>query len=109
LLWIGLKNSDAVGLRVDVRTELLVGGVPIAQGELSNITTGSSGFNNALLRTINMSLSGPSSPLPPGPKLPSGRPCGGRARAAATTPERFGSGTTDRPWTAGRRGMLPAE
>jgi hypothetical protein len=51
---------------VDVRTELLVNGVPVAQGELSNITTGSSGFNNALLRTIDMSLSGPNAPLVPG-------------------------------------------
>ncbi len=56
-LWIGLKNSDAVGLRLDIRTEVLLDGVVIGMGEVSNVTSGSSGFNNAILRTIPLALS----------------------------------------------------
>ena len=55
--WIGLKNSDDVGLRVDVRAQVLVNGEVAATGELLNVSSGSSGFNNALLQSIAMSLS----------------------------------------------------
>ncbi len=51
-LWIGLKNSDAVGLKVDLSVELLEGGFPITRDVLLNQATGSSGFNNALLKEI---------------------------------------------------------
>jgi hypothetical protein len=34
-VWVGLKNSDAVGLRLDLRTEVLLNGTKIAQGELN--------------------------------------------------------------------------
>jgi hypothetical protein len=51
-LWVGLKNSDAVGLKVDLSVELLEGGFPITQDLLLNQSTGSSGFNNALLKEI---------------------------------------------------------
>jgi hypothetical protein len=56
-IWLGLKNSDDVGLRVDLRGELLVNGVVAASGELDNIDSGSSGFNNALLQSVATSLS----------------------------------------------------
>jgi probable HAF family extracellular repeat protein len=59
-LWIGLKNSDSVGLRLDIRAELLVNGVVVGSGGLNNVASGSSGFNNALLQTVAVSLtSGP--------------------------------------------------
>ncbi|MGH7555572.1 MAG: PKD domain-containing protein, partial [Longimicrobiales bacterium] len=48
-IWIGLKNSDNVGLRVDLRAEILVDGTIVASGEVNNVATGSSGFNNAQL------------------------------------------------------------
>ena len=51
-LWIGLKNSDAVGLKVDLSVELLEGGFAITRDVLLNQSTGSSGFNNALLKEI---------------------------------------------------------
>jgi hypothetical protein len=51
-IWLGLKNSDAVGLRVDLLVELLVNDVPIGNGFLENQTTGSSGFNNAQLKAV---------------------------------------------------------
>ena len=46
-VWVGLKNSDDVGLRLDLRAELLVNGAVAASGELNNVSAGSSGFNNA--------------------------------------------------------------
>ncbi len=55
-IWMGLKNSDAVGLRADVRVELLVGGVMVAAGEVLNVATGSSGFNNAQLKSVPLTL-----------------------------------------------------
>jgi hypothetical protein len=59
-IWIGLKDSEAAGLRLDLRTELLVNGTVRATGTLLNIPTGSSGFDNAILNTVEMALaSGP--------------------------------------------------
>ena len=46
-VWIGLKNSDDVGLRLDLRAELLVNGTVAASGTFNNVSSGSSGFNNA--------------------------------------------------------------
>jgi hypothetical protein len=57
-LWVGLKNSDAVGLRLDIRTEMLVNGIIVAAGEVTNVAAGSSGFNNALLHTLPMTMAG---------------------------------------------------
>ena len=54
-LWIGLENSDDVGLNVDLKVELLEGGFAITQDILENQSTGSSGFNDALLKTIDLS------------------------------------------------------
>ncbi len=59
-VWVGLRSSDDVGLRLDLRAELLVNGAVAASGALNNVSSGSSGFNNALLNVIGMSLtSGP--------------------------------------------------
>jgi hypothetical protein len=58
-LWIGLKNSDAVGLRLDLKAEVLLNGTPIGDGHLNNVSSGSSGFNNAKLNTIPLTLFAP--------------------------------------------------
>lgn len=55
-VWIGLKNSDAVGLRLDVLTEMHLGPTKVGQGRVDNVPAGGSGFNNALLHTIPLSL-----------------------------------------------------
>src|SRR5262249_19019836 len=55
-VWIGLKNSDDIGTNFDLRVNVLRNGSTIATGELDAIPGGSSGFNNAVLRTINASL-----------------------------------------------------
>jgi len=57
-LWIGLKNSDDVGLRLDIRAEVLLNGVVVGSGELQDVPGGSSGFNNAVLRTIDLAMNG---------------------------------------------------
>jgi hypothetical protein len=59
-VWIGLKNNDDVGLRLDLQAELLVDGMVAATGTLNNVSAGGSGFNNAILQSVSMSLaSGP--------------------------------------------------
>jgi predicted extracellular nuclease len=58
MVWIGLRNSDAVGLRVDLLAEVYVDDVQIGSGALADVPTGSSGFNRALLRAIPLALSG---------------------------------------------------
>lgn len=51
-IWIGLKNSDDVGIKFDLLAEAYKDGNLIASGRLDSITGGSSGFNNAHLQTI---------------------------------------------------------
>jgi hypothetical protein len=68
-VWIGLKNSDAVGLRVDLKAEVYAADVLIGSGVLDNVSTGSSGFSNALLRTIPPVLSNGSVEVPAGTAL----------------------------------------
>lgn len=57
--WLGLKNSDDVGTRFDLRAEVSRNGVVIGSGQLDGVSGGSSGFNNAVLRTIDLALSAP--------------------------------------------------
>jgi hypothetical protein len=58
-VWVGLKNSDDVGIRFDLRAIVLVNGTPVGSGQLDSVTGGSSGFTNALLRTIPLTLPAP--------------------------------------------------
>src|SRR6185295_10597938 len=51
-LWVGLKNSDDVGLRLDLKAELFLGNTLRAVGEVDDVKSGSSGFNNAILNTL---------------------------------------------------------
>jgi hypothetical protein len=56
-VWLGLKNSDDVGTNFDLLAEVLKNGSVVGSGQLNNVPGGSSGFNNAVLRTINLALS----------------------------------------------------
>ncbi|MEK6287136.1 MAG: FG-GAP-like repeat-containing protein [Acidobacteriota bacterium] len=56
-VWIGLKNSDDVGTKFDLLAEVLRNGSVIGSGQLNDVPGGSSGFNNAILDTINLALS----------------------------------------------------
>jgi hypothetical protein len=51
-VWIGLKNSDDVGVRFDLLAEVLQDGTPVSSGRLDSFAGGSSGFNNAHLAVI---------------------------------------------------------
>jgi hypothetical protein len=57
-VWIGLKTSDDAGTKFDLLAEVLRNGVVVGSGELDDVQGGSSGFNNAVQRTINMALTG---------------------------------------------------
>ncbi len=53
-IWVGLKNSDDVGIRFDLRAEAYRGLTLVGSGELASAHGGSSGFNNARLNSIVM-------------------------------------------------------
>jgi hypothetical protein len=51
-VWVGLKNSDDVGIHFDLRAEVYVNGTQVTSGEVHGVAGGSSGFNNARLDSI---------------------------------------------------------
>ncbi len=54
-IWVGLTNSDDVGIRFDLRAEVYRNGTQlVGSGEVSSVPGGSCGFNNANLHTINL-------------------------------------------------------
>jgi hypothetical protein len=57
-VWIGLKNSDDLGLKLDLLAEVFVDSAKVGEGRLDNVSAGSSGFNNAVLRVIPLALTG---------------------------------------------------
>jgi hypothetical protein len=63
--WVGLQNSDDVGLRLDLQAQFFIGGNKVAEGQLSDVSAGSSGFDRANLQGIPLNLTGAS----PGPAL----------------------------------------
>ena len=92
-LWIGLRNSDDIGLRVDLRAELLLNASTVAAGSLPNVSSGSSGFGKAILNTVPLSLPG-DSPSSRMTRCHSRCQCAAPARWAAMPRGRSGSGTT---------------
>ena len=62
--WIGLKNSDDVGTKFDLLTEIRRNGMLVASGQLNGVNGGSSGFNNAVERSITTVLVATPAPLP---------------------------------------------
>jgi YVTN family beta-propeller protein len=53
-VFVGLANSDDVGIRFDLRAEVYVNGVLVASGQANSVAGGSSGFSNARLNTISL-------------------------------------------------------
>lgn len=51
-IWVGLKNSDSVGVKFDFLAETYIGDTLITSGQLNSAPGGSSGFNNAKLNTV---------------------------------------------------------
>ena len=71
--WIGINNSDDVGLRVDLLAEVFLKAgttvTKIGEGELDNQTTGGSGFANAALKSVPIGLIGDAAVVRPGSEL----------------------------------------
>jgi hypothetical protein len=67
-IWVGLKNSDDVGTRFDLKAEVLKNGSVIGSGEVDGVAGGSSGFNRAILDQIPLTLFAPTV-LSPGDTL----------------------------------------
>ncbi|HSW88862.1 MAG TPA: hypothetical protein VLG12_06895 [Candidatus Saccharimonadales bacterium] len=58
-IWIGLKNSDDVGVKFDVKAEVYKDSTLVTSGETDSVLAGSSGFNNAKLDTISFNSFSP--------------------------------------------------
>jgi len=58
-VFVGLTNSDDVGLYFDLLAEVLVDGNVVGSGQLDKVWGGSSGFNNAVKSTIPLTLPSP--------------------------------------------------
>ncbi len=67
-IWVGLKNSDDIGVKFDLKAEAFKGNTLIASGQLDSFVGGSSGFNNAHLATIPFNSFAPAD-LPAGSVL----------------------------------------
>jgi len=86
-VWLGVKNSDDAGLRVDLLAEVFVNSTAVGQGQVTNVSPRVSGFNAAVLNSIAF---GPISPVSLNPgdalklKLSVRRTCSGAGRPAGT-------------------------
>ncbi len=58
-VWVGLKNSDDVGTNFDLMAQVYKGATPVGSGQLNGAAGGSSGFNNAKLDSIPLTLPAP--------------------------------------------------
>lgn len=58
-VWVGLQNSDDVGTRFDLKAEVYVGAALVGSGQVNGVGGGSSGFANAKLDTIPLTLADP--------------------------------------------------
>ena len=87
-VWIGLKNSDDVGLRLDLLAEVFADGTKVGEGRLNNVSAGGSGFNNAILNAISLDRLGETVGLPVGSalevKVSVRRTCSGGGHASGT-------------------------
>jgi hypothetical protein len=58
-VWVGLTNSDDVGVSFDIQATLKLNGAGIGMGQVDGVPGGGSGFANARLVTIPLSASPP--------------------------------------------------
>jgi hypothetical protein len=65
---VGLKNSDAVGIKFDLLAEVYKDGTLVSSGQIDSVPGGSSGFNNAKLNIIPFASFDPV-PAPEGTEL----------------------------------------
>jgi hypothetical protein len=58
-VWIGLENNNDAGIRFDLKAEVYKDGNLVGNGVLDSVDGGGSGFNNAILYSIPLSLDSP--------------------------------------------------
>jgi hypothetical protein len=58
-VWVGLRNSDDAGIRFDLMAKVYWNGFSVGSGELDGVLGGSSGFANARLNAIPLTLTSP--------------------------------------------------
>lgn len=68
-VWVGLRNSDDIGIRLDLRADIYRNTTLIGAGQLASVPGGSSGFNNARFNTIPLTLTSGPVVLSPGDSL----------------------------------------
>jgi hypothetical protein len=51
-VWVGLKNSDDIGIKFDLKAEVYKGNTLVSSGEVDSVSGGSNGFAHAQLNTI---------------------------------------------------------
>ena len=55
MLWVGLETATLSGLRLDLRVDVYLDDVAMGEGPLT-MPAGSSGFDDAVLRTVSLAL-----------------------------------------------------
>jgi hypothetical protein len=68
-VWVGLANSDDVGVAFDLLAIVTKNGVAVGSGQLDSVPGGSSGFNNARLSAIALAPTAGSITVVPGDTL----------------------------------------
>jgi hypothetical protein len=58
-VWIGLQSLHDIGVRFDLKADVVKNGVSIGAGQLDNVPGGGPGFRGARLNTIPLTLSQP--------------------------------------------------
>ncbi len=102
-VWIGLGNSDDVGLRVDLLAEVFVKvgakETRVGQGQLDDRPTGGSGFGNAILNRITIHPTEDAGPAPSGAqlefRLSARRTCSGGGHRSGTVSLWYGGHSVD--------------
>jgi hypothetical protein len=56
MVWLGVKNSDDVGTKFDLLAEVYKNETLVGAGQLNDVPGGSSGFNNAKLNAVPLTL-----------------------------------------------------
>jgi len=68
-VWVGLANSNDVGIRFDLQAIVRKNGGAVGSGQLASVFGGSSGFNNAALYAIALAPASGSIPVSSGDAL----------------------------------------
>ena len=61
-IWLGVKDREDVGVKIDLLAEVFRNGVRIGEGKATDVSVGGIGFDNAVLRGIPLTLSDPFTP-----------------------------------------------